>query len=146
MLDVHLIDGPVRYQPLSPFPQPAGAECVFIGRTRAERHAAHGGLTHLDYEAYRPMAERVLLQLAHEAVGQFGCLAVRIHHAVGVVPIGEASVLVQVACNRRDSALKACQFLIDQIKATAPIWKREVWADGVTWSTGQPVAMSETPP
>lgn len=146
MLEVRLLDqpvSPVSYLPLEPFPQPAGAECIFIGRTRAEEHPAHGPLIRLEYEAYRGMAERVLRELAQAAVEQFGCLAVRVHHAVGPVPIGEASVLVQVVGNRRDGALQACRFLIDQIKATAPIWKREVWADGETWSAGQPVAGAE---
>lgn len=146
MLEVRLLDqpvSPVSYVPLEPFPQPAGAECIFIGRTRAEEHPAHGPLIRLEYEAYRGMAQRVLTELAHAAVEQFDCLAVRIHHAVGSVPVGAASVLVQVACGRRDASFLACRFLIDQIKATAPIWKREVWSDGATWSAGQPVAEAE---
>jgi len=138
MVDVKLVRGPVRDESWQPFPQPAGAECVFLGRTRAETHATHGELTLLRYEAYDAMALRVLEDLAREAVERFDCMAVRVHHAVGDVPAGEASVVVNVVCGHRDMAFQACRFLIDSLKASAPIWKQEVWADGTTWSQGTP--------
>lgn len=122
--------------PFEPFPQPAGAECVFLGRTRLESHPDHGPLTRLIYEAYAPMAESIMLGLARGATSRFGCLAIRLHHALGAVPIGEASVLVQVVAGHRDAAFDGCRFLIDRVKAEAPIWKREQWADGATWSRG----------
>jgi molybdopterin synthase catalytic subunit len=86
------------------------------------------------------MAMKMLEALARDAVQKHGCFAVRIHHALGEVPPGEASVLVQVACPHRAAAFEACRFLIDRLKAEAPIWKREVWHDGATWSPGAPVA------
>lgn len=140
-LDIRLVDGPVQPTPIDPFPQPAGAECIFLGRTRDEFHPAHGPLRRLSYECYRPMTERVLHDLAARAVQQFGCLAVRLHHAVGEVPLGEASVLVQVVTGHRAAAFDACRFLIDRLKIEAPIWKREEWSDGSTWSEGKPVEM-----
>ena len=140
-LDIRLITGPVQPMPIEPFPQPAGAECIFLGRTRDEPHPTHGPLRRLSYECYRPMAERVLRDLAARAVEQFGCLAVRVHHAVDEVPVGEASVLVQVVTGHRAAAFDACRFLIDRLKVEAPIWKREEWADGSTWSEGKPVEM-----
>jgi molybdopterin synthase catalytic subunit len=144
VIDVRLVDGPVRYEPIEPFPPPAGAESVFLGRTREERHADHGDLQRLEYEAYAAMAERVLREIAREALERFRCRAVRVHHAIGDVPPGEASVLVQVVTAHRSEAFDACRFLIDELKKRAPIWKREQWADGTTWSTGQPVAAPET--
>jgi molybdopterin synthase catalytic subunit len=144
VLDVRLLDGPVRYEPIEPFPQPAGAEAVFLGRTRDEEHDERGPLRRLGYEAYRPMAERVLNELATEAVQRFGCRAVRVHHAIGEVPLGQASVLVQVVAGHRTEAFDACRFLIDELKQRAPIWKREQWTEGATWSAGQPVV--EPPP
>ena len=75
-------------------------------------------------------------ELAEAAVAQFGCRAVRIHHAVCNVPPGEAGVLVHVACAHRAEAFDACRFLIDELKAKAPIWKRQEWADRATWSEG----------
>jgi molybdopterin synthase catalytic subunit len=89
------------------------------------------------------MAMKMLEALARNAVQKHGCFAVRIHHALGEVPPGEASVLVQVACPHRAAAFEACRFLIDRLKAEAPIWKREVWADSTTWSAGVPVVSSQ---
>jgi molybdopterin synthase catalytic subunit len=143
-IDVRLLAHPVEHQPFRPFPQPAGAECVFLGRTRVERHAEHGPLRRLSYEAYEPLAERVMAELADEAVARFGCLAVRLHHAVGDVPSGEASVLVQVVCGHRDESFRACRHLIDELKRRVPIWKREVWSDGTTWAEGATVPVPET--
>jgi molybdopterin synthase catalytic subunit len=82
------------------------------------------------------MALRVLRELAQEAAGRFECMTVRIHHAVGEVPLGEASVLVQVVCGHRGASFQACRFLIDRLKEQAPIWKREEWEDGTTWADG----------
>ena len=143
MIDVRILDRPVAAIDVAPFPRPAGGECIFLGRTRAESHPEHGELKRLSYEAYRPMAEQVLRNLATAAAVEFGCLPVRVHHAVGDVGPGEASVLVQVVTGHRAAAFDACRFLIDRLKATAPIWKREVWADGTTWSRGTPVTTGE---
>ena len=139
MIDVQLLDRPARYAAIEHFPDGCGGECVFLGRTRIEIHPQHGRLVRLSYEAYEPMARGVLRDLAQHAAQQFDCLAVRLHHSLGDVPPGEASVLVQVACGHRAAAFEACRHLIDRLKAEAPIWKREVWADGTTWSRGQPV-------
>jgi len=138
-IDVRLLDEPVHAVPFDPFPQPAGGECVFLGRTREETHPEHGRLVRLSYEAYRPMAERVLVTLAERAAERYGCLAVRLHHALGDVPPGDASVLVQVVGGHRGESFDACRFLIDALKLEAPIWKREEWEDGATWSEGTPV-------
>jgi molybdopterin synthase catalytic subunit len=91
------------------------------------------------------MADQVLRELVDQAVREFDCLLVRLHHAIGEVPPGEASVLVQVVCAHRASAFKACRFLIDALKSRAPIWKREDWADGHSWSAGQTVRVEEEP-
>ena len=133
-IDVRLVDQSVKTTAIEPFPREAGGECVFLGRTRLDRHPQHGALQKLSYEAYREMAERVLHDLAQQAIERFDCLAVRVHHAIGEVPVGEASVLVQVACGHRDKAFDACRFLIDRLKSDAPIWKREQWERGETWS------------
>lgn len=144
-IDVKIVNQPVGMIDADPFPSDAGAECVFLGRTRGETHPRHGALRRLSYEAYRPLAERTLCDLAQNAAREFQCRLVRIHHAVGEVPVGAASVLVQVVCGHRDEAFLACRFLIDRLKATAPIWKQELWADGTSWSEGTPVDHQEPP-
>ena len=145
-IDVRLLDGPVAFVATDSFPEACGGECVFLGRTRQETSPEHGPLIRLSYEAYAPMAEKVLRSLAEDAVRLFGCHVVRIHHAVGDVPTGEASVLVQVACGHRGEAFDACRMLIDRLKAEAPIWKQEQWADGTTWSKGKPVSVQTGAP
>lgn len=139
IIDIRLLDQPVQYEPLAPFPQPAGGECVFLGRTRLEQHPEHGRLSHLSYEAYKPLARAAMRQLADEATARYDCLAVRLHHALGDVPVGEASVLVQVVCGHRGEAFDACRLLIDALKERVPIWKQEVWEDGTTWAKGTTV-------
>jgi len=142
MIDIQLVNRPITPEIKSFEALVAGVgggECVFLGRTRIDSHPEHGQLLRLDYEAYASMAETVLRDLAKQAVESFGCMAVRVHHALGEVPPGEVSVMVQVVCGHRDKAFAACRFLIDELKAKAPIWKREQWADESTWSAGQVV-------
>ena len=144
MQDVRLVQGPVAPASLAPFPPHAGAECVFVGRTREDVHAEHGTLVRLEYEAYEPMALRVMQSLAHDAVAA-GAAAVRLHHALGSVPVGDASVLVQVAAPHRDAAFTLCRTLIDRTKSEVPIWKREVWRTGASsWVPGTPISQPLT--
>jgi molybdopterin synthase catalytic subunit len=144
-IDVRLLEHPAHVVEFDPFPQPAGAECIFLGRTREERHPKHGPLLRLTYEAYHSMAKEMLNNLAIEIATQFSCLAVRIHHSVCEVPPGQVSVLIQIVCGHRDAAFDACRTAIDRLKREIPIWKREEWADGSTWSNGQPVMVENRP-
>lgn len=145
VLDVQILDRPVQALDVAPFPGNAGAECVFLGRSRADEHPCHGRLVKLVYSAYAPLAQSTLRDLAEQAAARFDCRVVRVHHALGEVPVGQASVLVQVVTAHRDQAFEACRFLIDRLKATAPIWKKEHWSDGTTWSAGQPVRPDPEP-
>lgn len=137
-LHIALAPEPVSYLP-PPHLVEGGGECAFLGRTRGERDPRHGPLILLRYTAYETMAVRVLTALAQEAIERHHALFVRVLHATGEVPIGAASVLVQVVSAHRADAFAACRMLIDRLKAEAPIWKNEVWADGTTWSRGQPI-------
>ena len=84
----------------------------------------------LDYEAYVPMAERVLLELAGEVAARHDCRAVALVHRVGLVPAGEPSVVVSASAPHRAAAFAACRELLDAVTSRAPIWKTEVAADG----------------
>lgn len=137
--EVHLVHGPVALSAFSAFPPGAGGECIFVGRTRDEIHPEHGRLIRLEYEAFEPMAKSVLDAIAREATDRCGCLAVRVHHSLGPVPTGEASVVVQVACAHRAEAFEACRLIIDRLKKEAPIWKKEIFAGGSSWSSGSAV-------
>ncbi|MEX0775297.1 MAG: molybdenum cofactor biosynthesis protein MoaE [Phycisphaeraceae bacterium] len=113
-----------------------GAEACFLGRTRAEIHPQFGALQRLEYEAYGPMAARLLDEMARTAALQWGAHAVRLVHASGIVPVGEPSIVIQVATPHRAEAFGACRDLIERIKHELPIWKREIWEHGTTFVEG----------
>jgi len=114
----------------------SGGECIFIGRTRHETSAKHGTLVALQYDCYQTMAETEVHRLAVEAIDRFAVHAVHVTHSIGLVAIGEASVVIAVGSDHRDDAFLACRFMIDMLKLRVPIWKQEQWADGSTWSKG----------
>lgn len=140
MIEVSLHDGPVSWSPLS-WPADCGAEAVFLGRTRIEEHPQFGALVRLEYETYAPMTQKLLEGMAREAARRWSCGAVRIIHASGAVHPGDASVVIQVATPHRGASFDACRYLIDRLKAEAPIWKREVWQRGRTFVEGSTVTI-----
>ena len=111
-----------------------GGICIFIGQTR--RHSRGRDVAYLEYDAYVPMAEKMLRRIAEEAEGRWGG-AVAIQHRIGRVNIGEASVVVAVGAPHRAEAFEACRYCIDTLKETVPIWKREVCPDGTFWIEGE---------
>jgi molybdopterin synthase catalytic subunit len=114
---------------------PDGAVCVFDGIVRDN---SRGRKTlHLDYEAYREMALEQMRALAGEAVVKFGVRDVTLVHRLGRLLVGETSVLVVVASAHRGAAFDACRWLIDTLKKTVPIWKKEQFVDGAVWADGE---------
>ena len=109
----------------------AGAVASFVGTVR--RSSRGRDVTHLEYEAYEEMAEPMLERLAAELTERHGLTATAIHHRVGRVEIGEASVVIAVSAPHRHAALEACREAIDTLKETIPLWKKEVYADGEEW-------------
>jgi molybdopterin synthase catalytic subunit len=113
-----------------------GALVVFDGIVR--NHTRGRKTLHLDYEAYEEMAERQMAELAAQAEERFGVRRALLVHRLGRLEIGETSVLIVVASAHRAAAFEACRWLIDTLKKTVPIWKREAFADGVVWADGEP--------
>lgn len=138
---------PLPERPLAPTPG-GGATCTFAGTTRAETHPEFGPLVALEYESAGPLAETVLRDLARSIAERHDLLLLRIRHAIGRVPVGEASVRIEAVAAHRDAAFVACREAIDRLKRDVPIWKRERWRDGATWSNAAtPLATdSGTPP
>ena len=126
-----------------------GAVVVFLGQTREsagtpapgqEAVAARSPVSRSrssSYEAFDTMALAVLATIADEIEARFGVRRLAILHRTGEVPLGEASVLIAVAAEHRAAAFDACRYAIDELKARAPIWKQERFADGQVW-IGQP--------
>jgi molybdopterin synthase catalytic subunit len=109
----------------------AGAVATFTGTVRRQSRGRE--VTRLEYEAYAEMAEDMMARLAREVEERYELCAVAIHHRVGVLGIGEASVVVAVSAPHRQDALAACKDAIDTLKQTIPLWKKEVYEGGEEW-------------
>ena len=112
-----------------------GAVVTFLGTTRD--HTAGRKVLFLEYEAYRPMADKQLALIADEIQERWQVLDVAISHRLGRLEIGEASLAVAVASPHRRSAFEACQYSIDRIKQIVPIWKKEFFEGGEVWVGSQ---------
>ena len=109
----------------------AGGVISFIGRIR--NHARGHTIEHLEYEAYPAMAEKEMEKIVDEAAEKWPGTRVAIAHRIGRLEIGDAAVIVIAASAHRGEAFDACEFAIDTLKVTVPIWKREVATDGAYW-------------
>ena len=113
----------------------AGAIATFVGTTRD--HTGNRRVLRLEYEAYRPMADEQLQRVADEMRDQWDLTGVAIHHRLGRLEIGEASLVVAVSSAHRQAAFEACHFSIDRIKQIVPIWKKEFFEGGEVWVGSQ---------
>ena len=109
----------------------AGAVATFTGTVRRESRGRE--VERLEYEAYAEMAEEVMAKLAAGLQARHDLCAVAIHHRVGRLEIGEASVVIAVSAPHRQAALAACREAIDTLKETVPLWKKEVYEGGEEW-------------
>jgi MoaE-MoaD fusion protein len=109
----------------------AGAVATFTGTARV--HSRGRTVLHLDYEAYEPMAEVMLGQLAAELRERHELTGVAIHHRLGRVGIGEPSVVIAVSAPHRAEAFAACREAIETLKTSIPLWKKEVYVGGEEW-------------
>jgi molybdopterin synthase catalytic subunit/molybdopterin converting factor small subunit len=123
-----------------------GAVVVFDGIVRNNSRGRQ--TVHLDYEAYEEMALKQMTALASEARTGFAVRQVTMVHRLGRLEVGETSVLIVVASAHRAEAFDACRWLIDTLKKTVPIWKKETFVDGAVWAAGEPfpAGMAVTPP
>jgi molybdopterin synthase catalytic subunit len=111
-----------------------GALCLFVGVVRGNN--AGRRVLRLEYEAYEDMALREMEALAAEAARRFAVTDVKVVHRLGLLEIGDASVAVAVVSPHRGQAFEACRHVIDTLKKTVPIWKKEFYADGAVWLEG----------
>ena len=109
----------------------AGAIATFSGTTRV--HSRGRTVTHLDYEAYEGMAERVMEEIAEALCARYDLTAIAIHHRIGRVSIGETSVVIAASAPHRQDALAACKDAIDELKERVPLWKKEAYEGGEEW-------------
>ncbi|MFQ5947893.1 MAG: molybdenum cofactor biosynthesis protein MoaE [Acidimicrobiia bacterium] len=113
----------------------AGAVVLFLGTVR-DRSLGKGGITHLEYEAYREVVEDKIAAIVAEARAKWPLEVVAAVHRLGRLDVGEISVAIAVSSAHRSEAFEAGRYLIDELKARAPIWKKEHWPGGAEWVEG----------
>lgn len=111
-----------------------GAVVTFFGNVR--RHSLGKEVSYLEYEAYQPMAEKIMAKIAQEIGDRWDLHEVGIWHRTGRVELGETSLLIVVAHPHRKEAFEAAAYCVDRIKEILPVWKKEVWTDGESWVEG----------
>lgn len=114
----------------------AGGITQFIGTVRNQTQ--NKPVLRLEFEGYIPMAEKEMRKIAEEVISKWNALHISIHHHIGTLEIGEIPVVISVSTPHRKAAFEACQFAIDTLKETVPIWKKEIFEDGEVWVAAHP--------
>ena len=111
-----------------------GAVTTFLGLVR--NHNLGRSVQHLEYEAYEPLALRAFERIAQETAAKWPGVRLALHHRIGRIEIGHASVAIAAASPHRGDAFSACRYAIERVKQIAPIWKREFFDGGDVWIEG----------
>lgn len=114
----------------------AGGIAVFVGTVRNRTKGK--AVVRLEFEAYAPMAVSEMRKIAERAAHRWPVQKIAIHHRVGVLDIEGVAVVIAVSTPHRKAAFEACQFAIDTLKETVPIWKKEIFSDGEVWVAAHP--------
>jgi len=114
----------------------AGGIVSFIGTVR--KYTKGKEVIRLEFESYEPMAIKEMTKIAEQILEKYPAEKVAIHHRVGVLGIGGIAVVIAVSCPHRGDAFAACQYAIDTLKETVPIWKKEIFTDGEVWVSAHP--------
>ena len=130
ILEEHNVIDIAKYINYVSAPQ-AGAVATFSGTTRDTFDG--NTVVELRYEAYVPMAIRCINDICSSARASWSLISIAVAHRLGPVPVGETSIFIAISSVHRADALDACKFVIDEIKASVPIWKKEVYANGEVW-------------
>ena len=113
----------------------AGALSMFIGNVR--NRGRSGNVSEIYYEAYSEMAEQKMREIENEAQTKWGIKKLVAIHRIGNIKVGESSIIIGVSSEHRHEAFEACKYIINNVKARVPIWKKEIskesqkWADGI---------------
>ena len=113
-----------------------GAHVIFVGTVRGS--LGERLVTHLEFEAYEPMVYPELNKIADEMESKWPLNVICLYHRLGTVPVGENAVIALVSAAHRKEAFEACAYLIDRLKQSVPIWKKEVFSDGYSWVSSTP--------
>lgn len=114
----------------------AGGIVTFVGTVR--KYTKGKEVIRLEFESYEPMAIKEMTKIAERILESYPAEKVAIHHRVGVLGIGGIAVVIAVSCPHRGDAFAACQYAIDTLKESVPIWKKEIFTDGEVWVSAHP--------
>jgi molybdopterin synthase catalytic subunit len=120
-----------------------GAVATFIGVVRDSN--LNRRVTHLEYEAYEPLAVKVLEQICGEADREWPGVRLAVHHRIGRLAIGEASIVIAAASAHRAQAFAACRYVIERVKQIVPVWKHEFFEGGEVWIEGATADPADEP-
>lgn len=101
-----------------------GAHAIFLGQIRKDNNE-NNNVTSIEYSAYGEMAENIFHTIREEAFSKYSMVCMHIYHSLGIVKTGEISLFVFVSCKHRQKSFEALQYIVDEIKAKVPIWKKE---------------------
>ncbi|MBL4605983.1 MAG: molybdenum cofactor biosynthesis protein MoaE [Flavobacteriaceae bacterium] len=113
-----------------------GGIAAFVGTVRNSTHDKD--VTQLEFSTYKPMAIKEMQKIANLALEKFPIKKIAIHHAEGMLQIGDVPVIITTSSPHRKAAFEACEFAIDTLKETVPIWKKEHFSDGEIWVNAHP--------
>ena len=136
--DIQIYDTPIDVAKVESFvyDSDCGGVVSFIGTVR---NATKGkNVVRLEFESFKPMAIKELNKIADTIFEKWPVKKLSIHHRVGNLAIGEVAVVIAVSCPHRKNAFEACEFAIDTLKETVPIWKKEIFEDGEVWVSAHP--------
>ena len=142
-MKLYMIEIKLSEQPLNPqdcidyvSSDSSGGTAVFIGTVR--NNTKGRPVVRLEFEAYKPMAISEMEKIAKTAQQRWKAEKIAIHHRVGTLQIGAIAVIIAVSTPHRKAAFEACEFAIDTLKQTVPIWKKEIFEDGEVWVAAHP--------
>lgn len=138
MIDIRLTEAPLRIAACIEWvmtPESGGID-VFVGTVRNATQDRQ--VQRLEFEAYAQMARNEMTKIAEQAKGKWPLHKVLLHHRTGVLQVGEVPVVIAVSAAHRAAAFDACRYIIDTLKQTVPIWKKEVFEDGEAWVAAHP--------
>jgi molybdopterin synthase catalytic subunit len=114
----------------------AGGIDIFVGTVREWTRGRK--VERLEFESYQPMAIAEMRKIAEKAVDEFELCKMVIHHRVGTLEVGDIPVIIAASAPHRGAAFAGCQYAIDTLKETVPIWKKEIFTDGEVWVSAHP--------
>jgi molybdopterin synthase catalytic subunit len=137
-LDIKISDAPLDISSCIDWvrSKECGGIDIFIGTVRDI--TKNKRVVRLEFEAYEKMAISEMKKIADDALQKWTVQKILIHHRVGILEPGEIPVIIAVAAAHRDAAFVACRYIIDTLKQTVPIWKKEIFDDGEVWVAAHP--------